>query len=167
MNMNIADIIFLILALFFLIRGYFKGFISEFMSMAALICGIASGIVFQSKVSPLLDDLIKNATWRPLVSFLLLFIGTYIVIKILEIILHNVINTIQMNSLDRILGLAWGVLEACVIVVLIVFLIHAFDFKAGISFLKESVAAEYAKEFLKGLNLEQFKDLPVIGDMHV
>ncbi len=165
--MNIADIIFLIIALFFLIRGYFRGFISEFMSMAALICGIASGIIFQPMVSPLLDDIIKSVTWRPLVTFLLLFIGTYIIIKILEIILHNVINTIQLNSLDRILGLAWGILEACVIVLLVVFLFHAFDFKAGISFLKESVAAEYARDFLKGLNLEHFKDLPVIGDMHV
>lgn len=165
--MDIADIIFLIIALFFVIRGFFKGFVSEFMSMAALICGIASGIMLHPYVSPFLDNYIKSATWRPLVAFLILFIGTYIIVKIVEIFLHNIVDSIQLNSLDRTLGLIWGALEAAVIILLIVFLIYNFDFQAGITFLKKSQAAEYAKDFLKSLNLEHFKDLPVVRNMHV
>ena len=165
--MDIADIIFIGIALFFIIRGFFKGFISEFMSMAALICGIASGIVFQPHVSPLLNNYIKSAAWRPLVAFLILFIGTYIIVKIVEMFLHNVVDSIQLNSLDRILGFCWGLLEAGVIILLIVFLIYNFNFEAGISFLKKSVAAEYARDFLRGLNMEHFSDLPVIRNMHV
>lgn len=165
--MDIADIIFLIIALFFVIRGFFKGFVSEFMSMAALICGIASGIMLHPYVSPFLDNYIKSATWRPLVAFLILFIGTYIIVKIVEIFLHNIVDSIQLNSLDRTLGLVWGALEAAVIILLIVFLIYNFDFQAGITFLKKSQVAEYAKDFLKSLNLEHFKDLPVVRNMHV
>ena len=166
--MNIADIIFLVLTLFFVIKSFFKGFLSEFMSMAALICGIAVGMMFKDKLAPMLADLVKSTTWRPVAAFFILFIGTYILIKITEILLKNVITKIQLNSLDRILGIVWGVLEAAVIITLIVFLIYALQFEPGMNFLKKSEIANYALEFLRKVNLDQqLKNLPLVGDLHV
>ena len=52
--MNIADLIFLLLAVFFVIKGFIRGFISEFMSMAALILGLIAALAFQNQVSALL-----------------------------------------------------------------------------------------------------------------
>jgi len=80
-------------------------------------------------------------------------------------ILHNAIEAIKMNSLDRLLGILWGLLETSVIVLIVVFLIYRFKFKAGMSFLDESVVAKYARNFLEGLNIGDFnldkvKDLP-------
>ena len=70
-----------------------------------------------------------------------------------------------MNSLDRLLGIGWGLLETSVLILLVVFLVYHFKFKAGMSFLDDSVAVKYAKEMLKVLNIESFnldsvKDLP-------
>ena len=163
--MNFADLLFLLIALFFVIKGFFRGFISEFMSMAALIAGLAAALVFQNQVSVLLKDMIKSDTFRPLVAFFLIFIGTYILIKLLELMLHNAIEAIKMNSLDRLLGFVWGLFETSVIILIVVFLIYRFKFKAGMSFLDESVVAKYARDFLHGLHLEGFdldkvKDLP-------
>ena len=163
--MNFADLLFLLIALFFVIKGFFRGFISEFMSMAALIAGLATALVFQNQVSVLLKDMIKSDTFRPLVAFFLIFIGTYILIKLLELMLHNAIEAIKMNSLDRLLGFVWGLFETSVIILIVVFLIYRFKFKAGMSFLDESVVAKYARDFLHGLHLEGFdldkvKDLP-------
>ena len=166
--MNIADIIFLVLTLFFVIKSFFKGFLSEFMSMAALICGITVGMMFKDKLAPMLADLVKSTTWRPVAAFFILFIGTYILIKITEILLKNIITKIQLNSLDRILGIVWGVLEAAVIITLIVFLIYALQFEPGMNFLKKSEIANYALEFLRKVNLDQqLKNLPLVGDLHV
>ena len=162
--MNIADLIFLLLALFFVIKGFFRGFISEFMSMAALILGLIAALAFQNQLSALLKDMIKSDTFRPIAAFFLLFIGTYILVKLLELLLHNAIEAIKMNSLDRLLGLVWGLLETAVIVLIIVFLIYRFKFKAGISFLDESVVARYARDFLDGLHLDGF-DLDKIKDL--
>ena len=162
--MNIADLIFLLLALFFVIKGFFRGFISEFMSMAALILGLIAALAFQNQLSALLKDMIKSDTFRPIASFFLLFIGTYILVKLLELLLHNAIEAIKMNSLDRLLGLVWGLLETAVIVLIIVFLIYRFKFKAGISFLDESVVARYARDFLDGLHLDGF-DLDMVKDL--
>lgn len=162
--MNIADLIFLLLALFFVIKGFFRGFISEFMSMAALILGLIAALAFQNQLSALLKDMIKSDTFRPIAAFFLLFIVTYILVKLLELLLHNAIEAIKMNSLDRLLGLVWGLLETAVIVLIIVFLIYRFKFKAGISFLDESVVARYARDFLDGLHLDGF-DLDMVKDL--
>ena len=163
--MNFADLLFLLIALFFCIKGFFRGFISEFMSMAALILGLVAALVFQNQVASLLKDMIKSDTFRPLAAFFLLFIGTYILVKVLELVLHNAIEAIRMNSLDRLLGFVWGLLETSVIILIVVFLIYRFKFKAGISFLDESVVAKYARNMLDTLNIEGFsidkvKDLP-------
>ena len=162
--MNIADLICLLLALFFVIKGFFRGFISEFMSMAALILGLIAALAFQNQLSALLKDMIKSDTFRPIAAFFLLFIVTYILVKLLELLLHNAIEAIKMNSLDRLLGLVWGLLETAVIVLIIVFLIYRFKFKAGISFLDESVVARYARDFLDGLHLDGF-DLDMVKDL--
>ena len=163
--MNFADLLFLLVALFFVIKGFIRGFISEFMSMAALILGLVAALMFQNQVAALLKDMVKSDTFRPLVAFFILFIGTYVVVKLVEMLLHNAIEAIKMNSLDRLLGVVWGLLETSVIVLIIVFLIYRFKFKAGMSFLDESVVAKYARNFLDGLNLGDFnldkvKDLP-------
>ena len=163
--MNFADLLFLLIAIFFVIKGFIRGFISEFMSMAALILGLIAALMFQNQVAALLKDMVKSDTFRPLVAFFILFIGTYIVIKLLEMLLHNAIEAIKMNSLDRLLGILWGLLETSVIILIVVFLIYRFKFKAGMSFLDESVVAKYARDFLDGLNIGDFnldkvKDLP-------
>ena len=163
--MNFADLLFLLIALFFVIKGFFRGFISEFMSMAALILGLVAALVFQNQMAGLLKNMVKSDTFRPLVAFFLLFLGTYIIIKLLELMLHNAIEAIKMNSLDRLLGFLWGLLETSVIILIVVFLIYRFKFKAGMSFLEESEVARYARNILDGLdlgdfNLEKVKDLP-------
>ena len=163
--MNFADLLFLLIAVFFVIKGFFRGFISEFMSMAALIVGLLAALVFQNQVAALLKEMIKNDTLRPLAAFFLIFLGTYIIIKLLELMLHNAIEAIKMNSLDRLLGFVWGLLETSVIILIVVYLIYSLKFKAGMSFLEESTVAQYAREFLKSLNIGDFnldmvKDLP-------
>ena len=70
-----------------------------------------------------------------------------------------------MAELDRLLGFVWGLFETSVIILIIVFLIYHLKFKAGISFLEDSVIARYARDFLEGLNIGDFgldkvKDLP-------
>ena len=163
--MNFADLLFLLIALFFVVKGFFRGFISEFMSMAALILGLVVALAFQNQAASMLKDMIKSDTFRPIAAFFLLFIGTYILVKLVELLLHNAIEAIKMNSLDRLLGIVWGLLETAVIVLIVVYLIYSFKFKAGMSFLDDSKVAKYARDFLEGLNLGSFdldkvKDLP-------
>ena len=163
--MNFADLLFLLIALFFVVKGFFRGFISEFMSMAALILGLVAAMAFQNQVASMLKDMIKSDTFRPLAAFFILFIGTYILVKLVELLLHNAIEAIKMNSLDRLLGIVWGLLETSVIILIAVYLIYSFKFKAGMSFLDDSVVAKYARDFLDGFNLGSFdlykvKDLP-------
>ena len=154
--MNFGDILFLLIALFFVIKGFFRGFISEFMSMAALIAGLAAALIFQGQVAALLKDMIKNGTFRTLFAIFVLFIGTYILVKLVELLMHNTIEAIRMNSLDRLLGIVWGLFETSIIILVIVFLVYHFKFKAGISFLDDSLIAKYAREFLTNSNIDDF-----------
>ena len=163
--MNFADILFLLIVLLFIIKGFFKGFLSEFMSMGALIAGIAAALTFRGYVADLLKGMVKNEAIRIVVALFLLFIGTYILVKLVERILHNAIEAIDMNSLDRLLGFVWGLFEAFVIILLVVYLIYYFKFKAGITFIEDSVIAKYAREFLQGFNFGIDKVEEVIGEI--
>lgn len=165
--MSVADIIFSIIGLFFIIRGIIRGFVAEFMSLAALVCGIVIGFFFQSNLSPHLKEHISNDTWRPIVAFLIIFVSTYVIVKIIELCLHKIISTIQLNGLDRSLGAVWGFLVGAAVISLIVFLIYSFDFKAGIKILENSIAADFAKIFLNSIGVETFSDISILGKLHV
>lgn len=165
-----VDIFFLIVVAFFLFRGMIVGFIAEFMNMAALFGGIAAGILAQPYMNPILSDLIStenSINWIPILSFFVVFLVSYIIIKLFEILFHKVVDKIHLNQLDRILGVMWGLLEASVTVLFIVFIADIQPYFDLSDIFGDSIFAGYARELLKELGLTGLGDIPVIGEIGV
>ena len=124
--MNIApiDVVFIVLILALVGNGTGKGFIALFFGKAAFVVGFVAGIVFNTPVAQILLQWIPVIILAKIVAFVLLFIATYVFIKLVEKILGWIFKGDILKSLDRSLGFLFGLVEGVLVVVLILFLLN-------------------------------------------
>jgi membrane protein required for colicin V production len=118
--------IFLGLMGLFMIRCYLKGFISEILSMAAVVLGLLAALFFYKNGAVFI-----RANYLPglkavpeILAFIALFIIVFIIVKLLEITLKGVIEGVQLQGADHFLGIVFGFLEALAVICLILFLLR-------------------------------------------
>lgn len=137
------DIVFLIIIVFMALRAGFRGFVREFMSMAAVILGIGVAVLFSGVAAVYVQPWVGTGAWSQVVSFLGLFLLVYLVVKIFENALNRIIEKINLESLDRALGFFLGIAEGLLgsfILVLILQLQPVFDTRVMIA---ESLLAQF------------------------
>jgi membrane protein required for colicin V production len=79
---------------------------------------------------------------------LVIFVIVYLLVKLLEGILHRVLDKIHLEKLDRVLGFFLGLAEGGLAVVLLVYLMHVqpiFDLQA---LLDNSTIARFVLEII-------------------
>jgi membrane protein required for colicin V production len=125
MGIAIIDIIFLGLIAIFFLRCALKGFVSEVMSMAALVFGLLTAIFFFRAGAVIVrDHFMGDVKVIPeIISFAALFMIVFIVVKILELVLKSVIDGIRLGGVDRFLGFLFGIAEGVIVVCLVLFVI--------------------------------------------
>jgi membrane protein required for colicin V production len=126
MNINALDIIFIILITIFIIRCYLKGFISELLTMSALILGILASLFFYKNGGEYLREQFWHglAVIPEIVAFIALFFIVFAAVKILEILLRGIIERVELSGADRFLGIFFGLAEGIAVVSFILFLIR-------------------------------------------
>jgi membrane protein required for colicin V production len=118
------DIVFLILIAFAALRAGIRGFVHEFLSMAAVLLGIATAVFFSGIVAQMLQPYIGGGAWSQVVAFLGLFLIVYVVVKLFETALNRIIERINLESLDRALGFFLGIAEGLFLVFVLVLLLQ-------------------------------------------
>lgn len=131
MTFTFLDFIFSTVIFVFAIVGAINGFIKEVFSKIAVVLSIFLGVTFSSELSPVFQSVVANKTVDLILAFLTIFIISFLVIKIVQSILEKVFSFPILSSLDRVLGLAFGLLQGLFIIA--IFLILAlsqpwFDF---------------------------------------
>jgi membrane protein required for colicin V production len=139
----VVDIVFVLLVLILAIRGAIKGFVSEIGSMAALILGFGGAIVFYKPLSSLIGRYIGQSMWNPLIAFLVLFLALYLVVKLLERLLQNIVERLNLNRLDSVLGFFLGLAEAVLLIGVVLFALNWQPFFDPRSLLSESIFARF------------------------
>ncbi len=122
--MGTLDIVFLVVIGVAALRAAIRGFVSEIMSFAAFILGLIAAILLYRPVSGLLREVITASPWVEIVSFLGVFVAAYLAVKIVERLLHSVLESLHLHQLDRVLGLFLGVMEGVLVVVLALLVLH-------------------------------------------
>ncbi|MDR0289915.1 MAG: CvpA family protein [Treponema sp.] len=119
------DTVFLIIIAISALRCAVRGFISELLSMAALIFGLLSAIFFYRMGAAFIrEQAMPEATILPeVIAFIAIFLIVYVIIKIIEAMLKDITEGIHLGGLDRFLGGIFGVVEGLVLVCLLLFLI--------------------------------------------
>lgn len=155
MDFVAIDVVFALILVFTTLRAAIRGFVTELLSMASLILGIAAAVLFSGVVGASFDRFLGESAWSQVAAFLAIFLGVYIVVKIFENALHRLIEHIHLESLDHALGLFLGVIEGLLVTFVLILIIQVQPFFSPDRVLDGSVFARllvpflpYASEFL-------------------
>lgn len=128
MNFITIDYIFGIVILIFAFVALIKGFVSEVFGKAAWVLGILCSVFFYANIAEMLLPSINNVILCNILSFLLVFVVVFIVIKLVGLILQKIFSFSILRSLDRALGLFFGIVEGLAVVWGIIFLLKVQPF---------------------------------------
>ena len=126
MSFSVLDFVFLGLLGLFMIRCYIKGFISEILSMAAVILGLLSSLFFYKNGAAFIRTkyLPELKVIPEIIAFIALFTIVFIVIKLFELLLKGVIEGVSLKGADHFLGIIFGFAEGLAVVCLILFILR-------------------------------------------
>ncbi len=122
--MNALDLVLLALILLFALRCYFRGFVAELLSMAAVILGVFLAILFYRPAGELLAKYLALDSFTEVLGFAVVFLLVFLLIKILQGVLRSVVENINLQNLDRGLGFLLGAAEGFLFVSLLLMLMR-------------------------------------------
>jgi membrane protein required for colicin V production len=110
--------VFLILLGLLALRGFLKGFTGEFFSIASLALGLIGAVFFFKNGASFLRDRYFQGT--ALLPEVLAFLGILFLVfaagKILERIVTDIIRRLNLDRINRALGLILGLAEALALI---------------------------------------------------
>ncbi len=123
-TMTIVDAAFIIIGIYFLIRGYFRGFSGEILGLLAMVGGV--WLAFRLGV-PLGGWFAAKSGIPPIVTVPAAFMIVWLVFAMVSVyaiepFLRQLVEFFRLTFIDRIFGLVAGLVKTCALIA-IVFLI--------------------------------------------
>ena len=101
------DLIFFVLILIAIIRGYRRGLLIAVFSFLGIVVGLAAAIKLSATVADHLKDSVRvSSQWLPILSFLLVFIGVVILIRWVANIIQAAMDMAMLGWINKIGGAA-------------------------------------------------------------
>ena len=148
MSFATIDIVFAILIAALAVRGAIRGFVAEFGSVAALFLGLGGAIALYKSVAALIGKWFGVSLWNPLIAFLVVFLLIYLVVKALERLLAALFDKLDLERLDRAIGLFLGLAEGLLLVGVLLVLLNWQPFFDIRSLLRDSLFARLLSPLL-------------------
>jgi membrane protein required for colicin V production len=115
--MNYLDIILAILIVISAISGFSKGFVHQLASLAALILGIFLAVKFSKLIAPFINAHVTSSeNASKIIAFVLIFIVVIILVQLLGKFLEKVLEEVELGIINKLAGLAFGVIKMLFIV---------------------------------------------------
>ncbi|MCT4615996.1 MAG: CvpA family protein [Marinifilaceae bacterium] len=128
--MSAIDVIIVIPLVWFLYKGFSNGLIIELTKLSALILGIFGAINFSDYTADVLMSRFEfNPQYIGVVSFAITFIGIIILVHFAGKALDKMIDAVALGTLNRLLGMMFGLLKAVLIVSMIVYFFDSINTK--------------------------------------
>ena len=120
--MNFLDIFILLILFYGLFSGYKKGLVKEIGFLAALFFGVYLGLYHNDIFKTFLVNLDMGLDgYVDIVSIILTFLATFLVIYYAAIILTKILKTIFLGWLNKILGGVVGIVKMAFILSIFLF----------------------------------------------
>ena len=110
-NLVLIDWISFALLSAFGITGFFNGFIKEVYSAAAWIVSLFIAWYYGPLLFPILETYIEILEIKKALSFLILFLTFFLLLKFLGSTFSRITSVIGLKGVDRLLGLCFGTLK--------------------------------------------------------
>lgn len=115
--MNLLDFLILIPICFFCYRGFVNGIIKEVLSIVGIILAVFLSFQYMDAVGEWIRPFFsENVGYIPFVSVILIFVGTVSAIQLVAYLSKKFLETIKLNFVNRLSGLAFGFLKSGIIV---------------------------------------------------
>jgi len=123
--LSLVDLLFLVTIVLLVFNGLRNGFVFSLVNLLSLPIAFVVAWLFGPKLTNLLAANNLNAT--PIISYIVLFFGSVLVVHILATAIRGTIKRIPLVGLgDTALGALIGFVEAWLLWVALLFVLHSF-----------------------------------------
>lgn len=110
------------------LKGLRDGLVKEALGLAGLILAILLSFTFMEEMHALLVQWFKeDPSWLPLASAGIVFVAIMALTQLLIFALNKTLEAAAMNGLNRLLGMAFGLLKSGIILSLILMMLAGFN----------------------------------------
>lgn len=99
-----------------------RGFVREVLSLLSWVAAFVAASAFAGTVAPMLPSGIPNDSLRMLAAFLLVFGATLLLMIFITLAIVELVRVVGLGFVDRVLGLAFGLVRGLLIVLVAVLL---------------------------------------------
>ena len=136
------DILVLIIFLAFFVRGIWIGFISQISSLIAMVGAFVLAGYFDNDFYRLILPYLKNSHIAFLITYIVLFVVFFFVIKLAGLGLRLVMDLTLVAWFDRTVGAIFGIIKGLFFISLIFVVISSF-LSGSNNYLKKSITYPY------------------------
>jgi membrane protein required for colicin V production len=144
--MNFLDYILIAVFGFCLGRGVFRGLVKELSSIIGVAGGFYAAYTYYPLLANLLHTWISNRGYLNIFSFLVLFVGIYLIVSLTGVVIKHLMNIAFLGWTDRLSGAAFGALKGFLIVTILILMLTTFLPKKAV-ILQRSVVAQNMIQF--------------------
>ena len=135
---TIIDVIILAIIAISVIVAFFRGFISEALSLIVWVLAFVGSVMYYQDVGKMLPNLFggslnavsgEDSIFGDLISFAITFIGFLIILGLVNLLITFVLRRLSISWPDRLLGAIFGLLRGIFIVAIISLFIVESPFK--------------------------------------
>lgn len=120
----IIDIVFAIIMVIAILKGYQKGLIVAVFSIIAFIIGLAAALKLSTVVAGWLKDSTSlSAKWLPFISFALVFLGVVLLVRLGARLIEKTFQAVLLGWVNRLGGIVFY--AALYIIIFSIFLFYA------------------------------------------
>ena len=102
----VIDVIFLILVVLAIIKGFRRGLIVGLFSLVAVIIGIAAAMKLSTVVADYLGSAVKiSDQWLPIISFIVVFIIVVLLIRLGANAIERAVEVVTLGWLNKLGGI--------------------------------------------------------------
>ena len=140
--MNPFDILIIIILVYCVVRGLFRGLVKEVSSIFGVLGGFYAAYSYYPLVANLLTRLVADEAYRNILAFLIIFCCVLILINVLGIIIKYLLNVAFLGWVDRVFGLLFGMTKG-ILIVSVLFIILTTFLTKGAPIIKNSLLAPH------------------------
>ena len=157
-NLVLIDWISIALLSAFGITGFFNGLMKEVFSAAAWIVSLFIAWYYGPLLFPILETYIETLEIKKALSFLILFLTFFLLLKFLGSTFSKITSVIGLKGVDRLLGLCFGTLK--ITAVLTSIYIYNLGFLDTKQWWLDSLTREYTIKFSESVE-------PILKDWEI
>ncbi len=122
-DFNFADWLMVAIIAASALASLWRGFVREAISLAAWFAAFTVATMFGPALESQLSAAIERPQIRQLSAFLLLFVATLLVCSLLGYLLSQLLKVTGLGFIDRLLGMAFGLVRGAIVVLALVLLV--------------------------------------------